>query len=148
MPRIKLIEKQDYCFSTNCVVRLDDINFANHLDNGRLVILLSEARLRFFKELGSKGWDIGDGITGILIGDLCVNYKAEVFYGDEISIECDIDEIEKRSFRVFYRVIRGGKTAALAESGAVCINFQTGAITDVPAVFAERLNIMKSSKKQ
>ncbi len=147
MPRIKLTEKSAYSFSTNCTVRLDDINFGGHVDNATLVIFLNEARVRYLKQFGSSGWDMGDGTTGIIIGDLSINYKSEIFYGNEITIDCEIDEIEEKSFRMFYRVRNNGATAAIAESGIVGLNLKEKKTGKIPDVFIEKINTFQKSKK-
>lgn len=145
MPRIKLYEKSDYSFSINCTVRLDDINSGWHLDNAKLVLYLNEARIRFLNELGSDGLDISGGITGILVGDLCINFLAVVSYRDELTVECEFDEIGTKGFRIFYRITNNGKVIALAEAGIICFHLKTGELLPVPPDFIERLNEYKKS---
>jgi len=143
MPRIKLTEKTNYSFSINCTVRLDDINSGWHLDNAKLVLYLNESRIRFLNELGSDGLDIGGGITGILVGDLCINYIDVVSYRDELTVECEFDEIGTRGFRIFYRIKNKGKVAALAEAGIICFHLKTGELLPIPSTFLEKLNEYK-----
>lgn len=139
MPRIKLAERTSYRFSTTCPVRVDDVNYGGHMDNARFVSFLHEARVRFLKELGASEADLGDGATGIVMGDLAVNYKAEVFHGAELTVRCDIDEMEARGFRVFYRIENGGVLSALAETGIVTFDYQKRRIVPLPAAFVERV---------
>jgi YbgC/YbaW family acyl-CoA thioester hydrolase len=139
MPRIKLTEKPSYRFSTTCPVRVDDINYGGHMDNARFVSFLHEARVRFLRALGASESDLGDGCTGIVMGDLAVNYKAEVFHGAELTIHCDIDEIEPRGFRVFYRIDNGSVLSVLAETGIIGFDYGKRSIAKIPAVFIERL---------
>lgn len=146
MPRIKLIEKPTYSFTTNCTVRIDDINFGGHVDNATIPVFLNEARIRYLKEIGSTGWDMGDGITGIVIGDLFINYKAEIFYGSEIAIDCEIDEIEEKSFRMFHRIRNNGVVAILAETGLVGFNIKEKKIGRIPEAFKEKILKFKESK--
>lgn len=146
MPRIKLSEKSSYCFSTLCRVRVDDINYGNHLDNARLVSFLHETRVRFFRELGADEGNLGDGETGIVMGDLSVNYKAEVFYGNELAVECEIDEIESMSFRMFYRIRNNGALSALAETGIVGFNYKKRSIAEIPDSFIQSLNSYRARK--
>jgi YbgC/YbaW family acyl-CoA thioester hydrolase len=118
---------------------VDDINYGGHLDNARFVSLLHEARVRFLKELGAAEADLGDGKTGILMADLALNYKAEVFHGAELTIRCAIDEMEARGFRMFYRIENRGELAALAETGIVCFDYAARRIVKVPDAFIERV---------
>ena len=146
MPRIKLAEKSNYSFSINCTVRLDDINTGGHLDNAKLVLYLNESRIRFLNELGFNGLDIGGGITGILIGDLCINCMDVLSYRDELAVECEFDEIGTKGFRIFYRIKNKGKVAALAEAGIICFHLKTGELLPIPSIFIERLNEYKEFK--
>jgi len=139
MPRIKLTEKASYPFSTDCPVRVDDMNYGGHMDNARFVSFLHEARVRFLKELGASESDLGDGCTGIVMGDLAVNYRAEVFHGAELTIRCGIDEIGPRGFRVFYRVENAGVLSALAETGIIGFDYGKRTIAKIPAAFIEKV---------
>ncbi|OHE59222.1 MAG: hypothetical protein A2Y36_09745 [Treponema sp. GWA1_62_8] len=139
MPRIKLKERTSYRFSVTCPVRVDDINYGGHMDNARFVSFLHEARVRFLQELGATETDLGDGRTGIVMGDLAVNYKAEVFRGAELTIRCDIDEMEARGFRVFYRIENEGAVAAVAETGIIGFDYGERTIGRIPASFIERV---------
>jgi len=139
MPRMKLAEKAAYRFSTVCAVRVDDINYGGHMDNARFVSFVHEARVRFLKELGASEADLGDGATGLVMGDLAVNYKAEVFHGAELTVRCEIDELEARSFRVFYRLENGGVLAALAETGLIAFDYRKRRLAELPAAFVERV---------
>ena len=139
MPRIKLAELPSYRFSTTCPVRVDDINYGGHMDNARFVSFLHEARVRFLKELGATEADLGDGDTGIVMGDLAVNYKAEVFHGANLTVRCDIGEIEARGFRIFYRIENEGAVAAIAETGIIGFDYSKRTISRLPAAFIERV---------
>lgn len=143
MPRIKLTERTSYRFSTTCPVRVDDINYGGHMDNARFVSFLHEARVRFLKELGAAEADLGDGATGIVMGDLVMNYRAEVFLGAELTIRCEIDEMEARGFRMFYRMENGGAVAALAETGIIAFDYGKRTIAKVPQAFVERVKAYK-----
>jgi acyl-CoA thioester hydrolase len=147
MPRIKLIEKPAYSFSTNCTVRFDDINIGGHVDNAKLGVFLNEARIRYIKLLGSAGWDMGDLATGIIIADLSINFRAEIFYGNELTIDCEIDEIEEKSFRMFYRVRNNGLISALAETGIVGLNIKEKKTGKIPEAFVEKILKYQESRK-
>ena len=146
MPRIKLTERTSYPFSTSCTVQVDDINYGGHMDNARFVSFLHEARVRFLKELGASESDLGDGSTGIVMGDLAVNYKAEVFHGAVLTIRCGIDEMEPRGFRMYYRIENDGVLSALAETGIIGFDYGKRTIAKIPAVFIERVKVFPQGR--
>ena len=139
MSRIKLIEQASYKFQHTLSVRMTDLNYGNHLANQVLVGYLNEARVRLFDQLGCSELDLGDGQTGIILGDLAVNFKIEGLLFDQILIESQIDEISRKSFRLFYRLSKQGQILALAETGIIAFNYQTRKAVPLPSVFLARL---------
>jgi len=139
MPKIKLSEKSDYCFRYQTILKIRDINYANHLSNDAVVSLLNEARIEMFKKLGCAESALGDPGTGIVIADLVVNYKKQGYLGDEIIIYSDIGEIEQKGFRIFYKMEKGDDLVVLAETGIVVYDYQNEQIGTVPKVFLKAL---------
>ncbi len=140
MPRIKLNELERYRFKTEQVITIAYINPAGHVGNSQMADLVHDGRIALLKTLGLNELNIGDNKTGLIMGDLVINFKTELFLGDKIVIESDISEIEGKGFRFFYRIIKDGRVAALAETGYVTFNYADRKICDVPAVFIETLN--------
>ena len=139
MPKIKLSEKSDYCFRYQTILKIRDINYANHLSNDAVVSLLNEARIDMFKKIGCTESALGEPGTGIVIADLVVNYKNQGYLGDEISIYSDIGEIQQKSFRIFYKMEKGDDLMVLAETGIVVYDYQNKQIATVPKVFLKAL---------
>ena len=139
MPKIKLRAQPLYSFQYHTSLKIRDINYANHLSNDAVVCLLQEARIDMFKKIGCTELKLGYQKTGIIISDLVVNYKKQGYLGDEIIIHTDIDEIAKKSFRIFYKIVRSDDLIALAETGIVVYDYLNEKIATVPQVFLEAL---------
>ena len=139
MPRIKLKERPFYAFCYKTSLKIRDINYGKHLSNDAVVSLLHEARIYMLQHLGLSELDLGDGKTGMMMADLAVNYKNEGFLGDEIKIHLNIDEINKKSFRVFYKMERAGDLIVLAETGIVMNDYQAKSAATIPKIFLTRL---------
>lgn len=139
MPKTKLSVKPGYYFQYHTYLKIRDINYANHLSNDAVVGLINEARIDMFNKIGCAESALGDPTTGIVIADLVVNYKKQGYLGDEISIHSDIDEIEQKGFRIFYKIERGADLMVLAETGVVVYDYQAEKIAAVPQVFLESL---------
>jgi acyl-CoA thioesterase FadM len=110
-----------------------------------LVSLLQESRVALFKDLGFKELDLGDGKTGIIIGDLLINFKAEGFLFDVLSIEDHIDDITDKSLRIFSRVVntKNNTVLALAETGVVAFDYEERKISTIPKQFLQALERFK-----
>ena len=146
MPRVTLEEQNKYEFKFKTTIQTRDLNYANHLGNDALVSLLQESRVALFKKLGFKELDLGDGRTGIIIGDLLINFKAEGFLFDELSIEDHIGDITEKSFRIYSRVVatKNNTVLALAETGVVAFDYKARKITTIPEAFRQALEKLKS----
>ena len=79
MPRVKLESQPKYEFVFETTIQKVDLNYAGHLGNDALLRMLQTARIELFQNRGYKELDLGDGKTGIIIGDLVVNHKGVVF---------------------------------------------------------------------
>ena len=132
MPRVKLIERPDYRFAVEILVRTTDLNYGGHLGNDRLLSLVHEARVAF---LADHGWSELD-CTGVslILGDTAVVYRAEAFAGDVLRFEVDAGEASRSGFRLFYRITRSGddRLIALVENGMACFDYQASKIVTLP----------------
>lgn len=140
MPRVKLQEQSCYEFRYEVTLQVRDINYGGHLGNDALVGLLHEARINLLSQLGCSEMNLGDGQTGMIMGDLVVNFREEGFMLDQLQIDSHIGEMSQRSFRIFHRITKGDNLLALAETGLVTFNYARRAIAPIPAAFIEALN--------
>ena len=142
MPRIKLDESDVYRSLYERKLVKSDLNYAGHLGNDSLVTILQESRIDLFRELGFTELDLGDGRTGLIIGDLVINFKSECFEDDVLQVETGIGELKPASMRLFYRVGRktDGKLIALAETGVVAFDYGTRKPGSWPDEFLKRLD--------
>jgi len=139
MARIKLDAQPHYEFQINQTVRITDINYGNHLDNAALVSFLHQARVDLFQQLGCRELDLGDGKTGIVVADLGVNFLGEGFLFDNILIECHVDDLTRKSFRIYYRLSCNNQPIALAETGILAFDYTIRKIAPLPTPFLEAL---------
>ena len=147
MPRIKLTELEDYRFRYEQMIHLSNINIAGHTGSVEMTDLIQEGRYRMLKSMGFSDLNLGDGATGSIMADLVVNFKGEVFLDDLIAIEMDISEIGEKGYRVYYRILKNDRVAALAETGFVTFSFKEKKTAGVPPVFIKKLNSVSGIQK-
>lgn len=137
MSRVKLSESVEYEFSYHVTVQARDENSAGHLDHNALVGIIHDARANIFHSLGIKESNLGDGRTGIIMADLAVNYKAEVFAFERLSVESSFGQFDQNSFRIFHRVRKdnGKCLVALVETGFVIYDYLKRSIAHMPESF-------------
>lgn len=126
MTRIKIELPQTKLATLQIPVRIADVNYGNHVGNDAFVSIIHEARLQWlrlhnFSELNAGG-------TGLIMGDLAIEFTSESFYGDVIEVTLFAGEITRVSFELFYQLttIRNGVSILLAnaKTGMVCFNYE------------------------
>ena len=135
MPRVKLDELPSYEFQHHLTVRATDINNAGHLGNEALLGLVNKARAQFLKQLKFNAIIQDDQHIGVIIADLVVNFRAEAFAQDQLTIDCQIGEMGERSFRLFHRIRRAEQVIALVDVGTVAYDYLAGEVILLPQEF-------------
>ena len=135
MPRLKLDYPACPLFTTDIPIRITDINYGDHLAHDRLVSILHEVRVRFFRTFGFEEHDI-EG-RGILLVDLVVTYQREAFYGQTLRVDVAIGEAASRGCDLLYRVTDAGndEAVALAKTGIVFIDRASRRVVPIPPAF-------------
>lgn len=138
MPRIHLEfpEKIAYCHQLN--LRINDINYGQHLGHDTLVTLMHEARCSWLAEAGVSELSMDGGQVGWVVAELVVNYKVEAFYPDRLSIELAVGDLGSKGVEIYHHLVRGdGKSVAIAKTGMVFFDYELHRATAVPTTFLE-----------
>jgi acyl-CoA thioesterase FadM len=75
---------------------------------------MGTARAQMLRSMGKSESDLCDGKTSIIMTDFVIDFKAEAFIFDELTVDTHIGDLSKTSFRIFYQVMRGRAIIALA----------------------------------
>ncbi|MBK6634006.1 MAG: thioesterase family protein [Chitinophagaceae bacterium] len=140
MARVK-IEIPEKVLASVCVpVRISDINYGNHVGNDAFVSIIHEARIQWLQLYGYTELQI-EGF-GLIMSDLCIEFKNESFYGDVIDIKLGAGEISRVGFELYYRLFakRDHETILLAnaKTGMVCYDY----VAKKVAVIPDRLKVI------
>lgn len=138
MPRIKVELPDKFVFATELSVRIDDINYGNHLSNDAVLRMMAEARVRFmahynYTELAVEG-------AALIMADVAIEYKSEGFYGDRLRVEVTPGDFSRKGFDFYYRLTRlsDEKLIAKAKTGMVFFSYETRKTQGVPEAFRNR----------
>jgi len=146
MPRVKLTELTSYEFCHCLTVRATDINYAGHVGNEALLELVHEARSQFMAELGFDTIAVTHHKVGLIIADLAANFKAEAYAHELLEIDCQIGEIQGRSFRLFHRIRSTKQVIALVETGLVSFDYRARKVILLPEDFLAALENHRSGQ--
>ena len=127
MARLNLTLPEKILATIKIPVRINDINYGNHLGNHSLVSILHEARMQ---------WLSGGGFSELDMTELAVEYKAESFYGDVLSIAISVADISRAAFDLYYQVSnQQGKLIAQAKTGMLSYHYEKKAIASLSEDF-------------
>lgn len=139
MARVKVELPEVFLYSTDIQVRIDDINYGNHLGNDALLSLLHEARIRFLQHFGLQELDI-QGL-GILIADAAIQYKAQAFRGEILRMQIGLADIGRKGCDIVYSCtnLDSGQEIARAKTGIVFFDYQKQQVARIPDLFLQNL---------
>ena len=140
--RIKLKTLESYFFSTDLVIRVDDLNYADHLSNDRILTYAHQARVEMLAAWGYKELEFG-GI-GIIMTDAAVVYKSEGHLGDKLRIDVGIDDLSRVGFDLYYRItnIKTGKEVAQVKTGIICYDYSLKKVVTIPKEVLEKIEVV------
>ena len=142
MARIKIDLPPKFSFSTNIPIRITDINFGGHVGNETILSIVHEARAKFFQHLGYD--ELNFWGVGTIMSDVAIEYKDQIYYGDEVLASVAVGEITKVAFDLFYKLEKrsaDGKlsTVALAKTWMVCYDYDLKKVAAIPEKAIEKI---------
>jgi acyl-CoA thioesterase FadM len=142
MPRIKIDLPANFNYSTNIPVRITDINYGGHVGNDTILSILHEARAQFLSNYGYS--ELNCGGAGLIMSDVGIEFKSELFYGDIIIASITAAEFSKVTFDIYYKLEKQVDSKniliALAKTGMVCYDYTNKKIAAVPDEVKEKLS--------
>ena len=134
MPRIKIELPQHFTFRCNIPVRITDINYGGHVGNDAVLSLIHETRMQYFHSFGYSEMNLAG--AGMIMADVAIEFKAELFYGDAVIASVAVNDISKVSFDLVYKLEKqtatGPKLVALAKTGMICYDYSKKKIIAIP----------------
>ena len=142
MARIKIDLPAKFSFSTSIPIRITDINFGGHVGNDTILSIVHEARAKFFTHLGYTELDFGG--SGTIMSDVAIEYKDQIYYGDEVLASIAVGEITKVAFDLFYKLEKRSEDGrqsivALAKTWMVCYNYELKKVAAIPQKAIEKI---------
>lgn len=141
MPRIKIEFPDSFYFSISIPIRITDINYGGHVGNDTILMILHEARVQFLNHSGYG--ELNAAGPGLIMRDVAIEFKKELFYGDSIRVSVSAAEFSKASFDLYYKIekVEGEKMfmVAAAKTGMVCYDYLNKKITAMPEEMKTKL---------
>lgn len=134
MARITIELPSSFPFAATIPIRITDLNYGGHVGNDTILSIIHEARLQFLKNYGYSETDLGG--VGMIMGDVSIVFKNELFYGDEVRVHVAVSDLSRASFDLVYKMekTKEGKNVdvAHARTGMVCFDYNRRKVVAVP----------------
>jgi acyl-CoA thioester hydrolase len=134
MARIAIELPPAFSFSIKIPVRITDLNYGGHVGNDSILSLVHEARVAFLFWNNYTEKDLGG--AALIMGDVAIIFKNELFYGDDLTVQVAITELSRSTFDIVYKLQKevNGKAVdvALAKTGMVCFDYEKRKVMAVP----------------
>ena len=142
--RLDIQEPDKFLFETTYQVTMADINYGGHVGNERYLLMAQEARVQFYKWLGVSERNLGDDETGTILANSMVQYKAESFHADKLTIAVGVKDISRFSFDLIYRIERKQELIARIATTVVSFHLQKRKPVSLPQAFLKNLKSIGS----
>jgi len=134
MARVKIELPDTFQFTAFIPVRITDLNYGGHVGNDTVLSIIHEARMQFLQHYGYTEMNFSG--TGMIMSDVGIEFKNELFYSDKVKVSVAMTEISKVSFAFYYKLEKetAGRliVAAVARTGMVCYDYEAKKIAPVP----------------
>jgi acyl-CoA thioester hydrolase len=134
MARIKIELPEKFSFETIIPIRITDLNYGNHVGNDTILSILHEARVQWLEHFGYG--ELNFGGLGLIMSDVAIEFKNEIFYGERIITSVTASEFSKFSFEVYYKLEKESTDkrilVASAKTGMVCYDYSAKKIAVIP----------------
>jgi len=128
--RIRLEFPETVLFSFPIRPRVTDMNYADHVGNDRFLIYAQEARAAWLAAMDYREINV-EGCTTI-VADAAIQFLAEAFAGDELTVELALGGWHKYGFDLMYRIVRGDDVVAIMKTALLMKDNVTGALVAPP----------------
>lgn len=141
MSRVEVELPEVFQFVTEITISASDLNYGNHVGHDRILTLMQDARVEFYRSLGFNNELNFEGSIGQVIADVVIQYKSESFLADRLGIKIGVAAFNKYGFDMFYLVenMISGKEVARAKIGIVCFDYATRKIARIPEILKLKL---------
>ncbi len=134
MSRTSIQLPGSFSFICSIPVRITDINYGGHAGNDAILSIIHEARMQYLNNLGYTEMQFAG--TGMIMSDVTIRFKGELFYGDVVIASVTAGELSKIGFEIFYLLEKetAGKKhpVAYAKTSMICYDYANKKIVPIP----------------
>ena len=138
MARVKIDLPEEFVFSTEIPILINNINRGNHMSFDSVLPMMEEARIRFMHSLGYAQESV-DG-AAFIVADVAVIYKKQGRHGQVLRIEIAPGDFSRTGLDLIFRISDRDtdEEVARAKMGVLFFNYRQQKVTAVPEDFRKK----------
>lgn len=126
-----MTENSGYTYYHPIVVRFADLDTQGHVNNAMYLTYVESARLGYYEQVGI--WRREDGVnTGMVVAHIDIDYRAPIFFGQEIQIGLRLAHLGQKSFTLEFLIETVQGRVPLASGTSVMVAFDSKSETSIP----------------
>lgn len=139
MPRVKLNIPSTFLYSFDLEIRVDDLNYGQHLSNEMILVYAQQTRIQWLQSLDYSELSI-EG-KSIIQGDASIVYLSEGHLNDKLKISLFLGEIGNASFELYYSLQKKESKTLLAKAktGIIFYDYVSKKTQEIPEKFRQKL---------
>ncbi len=123
----------EFKFSIPLTVRIDDINYGNHVGYQIYFLYFQQARIAYLAQFGFSEFNING--YGMIISEANCRYKQELFFGNDIIVKCKVSELKSKMFIMEYLITKADKVCAIGFTNNMCFDYKNKKVVILPQEF-------------
>lgn len=124
---------RDFRFSVPLKVHIGDVNYAGHVGYQAYLSYFQEARIAYLRKFGCTELDIHG--YGMIISETNCKYRQELFYRDEIRVQCGIDQLKSKAFVMKYQIEKDNDVCVIGSTTNLCYDYEKKKVVELPLEF-------------
>ena len=122
-------------FKTEIEIHVGYLNYTGHVGADSFLTIIHEARVRFLQSINCTELNIFG--SRILIKNAYLEYKGEIFQGDNIICHIAVSSTKKTTADFYYSLLKNGKEICLAKTAIVFFDTIKNKISTIPVKFSD-----------
>jgi acyl-CoA thioester hydrolase len=124
-------------FHIPLTVRVNDLNYGNHMGHQHYFSYFQEARVAYLSQFGYSEFDLGG--CGMIMAEAGCKYKQALFLNDKVRVACAVAELKSKRFTMTYQIEKDDKVCAEGFTINLGFDYQSNKVARLPEAFVERI---------
>ena len=126
-------------------IRFKDIDALNHVNNANHITYFELARVKYFDDVVHE--EVNWSEQGIILAKIIVDYKAPVYFQDQLFVYTKCIRLGNKSFELSYSLVKekDGKETELATGSSVqvCFDYKNQTTISIPLSWKKKVEVFE-----